>query len=284
MQSDTAGCFITQLVESFRFEDAKLPSLPSAVVYLEKAIRDDSVSLKQLSDLLGKDPVLAARLIRVSNSSFYRSVSPVESVPEAVVRIGFSATRNIALVLLQNSFKAQHELVSGMINQLWSESLRTAAVASALSRHYRLVDANRAMLGGLMYNVGAMLLLTKIDEKLSELSNPVILTMMLDKHSQLFGVKLLEHWEMDPDLRQVVANRDNWNRATDDPPDLADLILIARCCIPGVDGCDPDLTRCEQLSSYLRLQQYLKLDEPLCVVVAEAHEAIQQTMDMFEGS
>lgn len=258
-----------------------MPSLPNAVIYLEKAIRDDSVSLKQLADLLGKDPVLAARLIRVSNSAFYRSVTPVESVPEAVVRIGFGATRNIALVLLQNSFKARHEFVATMINQLWAESLRTAAVASALSRHYSLVDANRAMLGGLMYNVGAMLLLTKIDEKVSEISNPLIIKLMLDKHSQLFGMKLLEHWEMDPDLLQVAANRDNWGRVSYDPPDLADLILVARCCIPNADGSEPDLGKCEELQSYLRLQQYLKMSEPLSAVVAEAQESIAQTMALF---
>ena len=283
MQADQTSCFITQLVDSFRFEDAKLPSLPSAVIYLEKAIRDDSVSLRQLADLLGNDPVLAARLIRVSNSSNYRSVTQVESVPEAVVRIGFAATRNIALVLLQNSFKARHELVAEMINQLWTESLKTAAVASALSKHYCLVDANRAMLGGLMYNVGAMLLLTKIDEKVNEISNPLIIKLMLEKHSQLFGMKLLEHWEMDPDLLQVVANRDNWARVNEDPPDLADLILVARCCISDADGSEPDLGRCEKLDSYLRLQTYMRSNEPLGDVVLKAQEKIEQTMALLGG-
>lgn len=281
MQTASNSCFISQLVESFRFEDAKLPSLPSAVIYLEKAIRDDSVSLNQLAELLGKDPVLAARLIRVSNSVFYRSVTPVESVPEAVVRIGFSATRNIALVLLHNSFKARHEQVAEMINQLWAESLRTAAVASALSGHYNLVDANRAMLGGLMYNVGAMLLLTKIDEKVSEISNPLIIKLMLDKHSQMFGMKLLSHWEMDPDLLEIAANRDNWGRVSNSPPDLADLILVARCCIPDADGGEPDLSKAEQLSSFARLSTYLKKNESLSVVVAEAQESIQHTMAML---
>lgn len=281
MQTDPNSCFISQLVDSFRFEDAKLPSLPNAVIYLEKAIRDDSVSLKQLAELLGKDPVLAARLIRVSNSAFYRSVSPAESVPEAVVRVGFSATRNIALVLLRNSFKARHELVTTMINQLWAESLRTAATASALSRYYRLVDANRAMLGGLMYNVGAMLLLTKIDEVVSEVDNPMVIKLMLDKHAPLFGMKLLEYWEMDPDLLLVVANRGNWDRTHEDLPDLTDLILMARCCIPDADGNEPDLTKCEELQSYQRLQQYSKMNEPLTVVVAEAKESIEQTMALF---
>ncbi|MFT6303770.1 MAG: HD-like signal output (HDOD) protein [Granulosicoccus sp.] len=92
-------------------------------------------------------------------------MSPAENVPAAVTRIGLLATRNSALGLLRNSFKARNDVVAAMITELWMESLKTAAVANALAPHYALLDPQRALLGGLMYNVGAMLLLTKLDEK-----------------------------------------------------------------------------------------------------------------------
>lgn len=268
-------------MNSFEFDDGKLPSLPNAVVYLEKAINDDNVSLKKLSDLLSTDPVLAARLVRVSNSAFYRAISPAENVPAAVARIGFKDTRNIALVLLRNSFKARHKIVTSMINDLWMQSVRIAAVASALSKHYQLVDANRALLGGLMYNVGALLLLTKIDDKVEQINSTVVVEAILEKQSCQFGVKLLEHWEMDPELLQVVANRDNWQRMHDEAPDLADLILVARCCIPGPDGSPPDLGYCESLPSYKRMHGFLNLSEPLSSVVDAAEESIAKTLDML---
>ncbi len=268
------------MVKPFEFDDGKLPSLPNAVIYLEKAMRDDSVSLRQLAELLGKDPVLAARLVRVSNSAYYRGVSPVENVPDAVSRIGFSATRNLALVLLENSFKARHDVVNTMISELWMQSLRTAAVASAFSRHYQLVDANRAMLGGLMYNVGAMLLLTRIDEKVDNISREIA-ERLLERHSQEFGVNLLNHWEMDPELVQVVANRNHWMRTHDESPDLADLILVARCCITAEDGTPPDLEYCESLPAYSRIRQFLNLSEPLVSVIDAAEESIQETLNML---
>lgn len=268
------------VVKPFQFDDGKLPSLPNAVIYLEKAMQDDSISLHRLAELLSNDPVLAARLVRVANSAYYRGVSPVENVPEAVSRIGFSATRNLALVLLQNSFKARHEVVASMIGDLWMQSVRTAAVASAFSRHYQLVDANRAMLGGLMYNVGAMLLLTRIDEKVDNISQEIV-ELLLAKHSCQFGVNLLKHWEMDPELVQVVANRDNWQRSHAESPDLADLILVARCCTTGADGTPPDLEYCEALPAYACIQQFLNLSEPLSSVVEAAEESIARTLEML---
>lgn len=283
MQVQSNSCFITELVESFRFEDAKLPSMPDAVIYLENAIRDETVNLSELASLLEKDPVLAARLIRVSNSAYYRAVAPVETVPAAVTRIGFSATRNIALVLLGNSFHARHSLISERINQLWVEALRTGAVAGALTRQYPLVDANRAMLGGLMYNVGPMLLLTKIDARVQSIPHPMIIEHMIDNHARLFGRKLLEHWEMDPDLLDVVSNRDNWQRNHDESPDLTDLILLARSCLPMPDGSPPDFAACGKLPCYQRMQRFMHLTQSLEDTVAEAEESIKQTLSLIEN-
>ena len=281
--SDSDERFIRQLVATFRFEDAKLPSLPSAVVYLESAIRDDSVSMTRLAQLLEQDPVLAAKLIRAANSAFYRSVSPVESVPAAVSRIGFSATRNMALVLLGNSFKARHMLVAGKINELWSQSLRIAAMASSLAAHYPLVDANRAILGGLLYNVGAMLLLTRIDEKVKCVPHPVILDHMISKYAQLFGLKLLQTWKMDPDLLDVVGNRDQWRRQHSHAADLADLVLVARCCLLAPEDTAPDMQACQQLPCYQRLQQFVYLSCPLEETVADACESVEQTLELLSA-
>jgi len=274
------GGFITQLVESFRFEDAKLPSLPDAVIYLESAIRDNTVSLAVLANLLEKDPVLAARLIRVANSVYYRSVEPIEDVPAAVTRIGFSATRNIALVLLGNSFTARHELVAQKIAELWEESLRTSAITACLSKYYPLADYNRAMLGGLMYNVGAMLLLTKIDEKVQTLTNPIVLDHMLDKYSCQFGRQLLEHWEMDPDLVDVAGNRNQWHRMHVHSADLTDLTLVARYCS---DATEEQLRACELLPCYQRIQKYAFGNHSLPGIVAEAQDAIDETFTMLTG-
>ena len=280
MHAEMSGGAGAGAVQPFEFDDGKLPSLPNAVIYLERAMRDDSFSLYRLAELLGNDPVLAARLVRVANSTYYRGVSPVENVPDAVSRIGFSATRNLALVLLQNSFNARHAVVTTMINDLWKQSVKTAAVASAFARHYELVDANRAMLGGLMYNVGAMLLLTRIDEKVAKVT-PELLMILIDRHSREFGVNLLEHWKMDPELIQVVANRDNWQRSHNESPDLADLVLVARCCIPLDDGTAPDLAYCEALPVYSRIQKFLRLSEPLESVVEGAEESIARTLEML---
>lgn len=281
MQADYATDDWSELILSFDFDEGKLPSLPRAVTYLENAMQDDNVSLQKLSELLSTDPVLAARLVRVANSPFYRAINSVETVPDAVNRIGFTATRNIALVLLQNSFRAKNKIVASTIRELWVQSVSIAAIASVMSRHFPLVDGSRAMFGGLMYNVGAMLLLTNLDGYLKDIDISISLHTLVDQHAPLFGVRLLEHWELDPELIDVVANREYFTRETQSSPDLADLILVARSCVTDSLGNSPDFELCESLPCYKRVQGVMRQPTPLASVVEDAHSAIARTLDML---
>ena len=280
MQAVKKISFAEEMADTFRVDEGELPSLPNAVIYLNKAVSDESVSLSKLADLLSTDPVLAARLLRVSNSSFYRAMSPAENVPSAVTRIGFIATRNITLALLRKSFKARNDVIAAMITELWMDSLKTAAVANALAPSYALVSPQRALLGGLMYNVGAMLLLTKIDEKADTMERAEVQS-LIEEHAPEFGIRLLRFWDLDPEIVEVAANRNNWQRNHEGSPDLADLVLVAHSCIPDINGRRPNYSYCETLPSYTRIKQYLRLREPLESIVDAAEESIGKTLDLF---
>jgi HD-like signal output (HDOD) protein len=184
------------------------------------------------------------------------------------------------LGLLRNSFKARNDVVATMISELWMESLKTAAVAGALAPFYALVGPQRALLGGLMYNVGAMLLLTKLDEKADNIERADI-QQIIDEHSPEFGIRLLQYWDMDPEIIEVVACRDLWHRDREGAPDLADLVLVAHSCIPDINGHRPDYAQCEALPSFGRINCYLRLTEPLETVVDSTEAAIERTLDLF---
>jgi HD-like signal output (HDOD) protein len=107
--------FIDDLAEKLRFDDAALPSMPEAVQQIRQSLNGNGVTISRLSQIIQKDPVLATRIVRAGNSAMYRTVQPVESVNDAVMRMGLSRTQNIAIVLLKNSFQARHKLIRDRI-------------------------------------------------------------------------------------------------------------------------------------------------------------------------
>lgn len=222
--------FIEELAGELRFDDATLPSMPEAVQYMRKSLAGNDINVQRLSAIIQKDPVLATRIVRVANSAVYRSVQTIENVTDAIMRIGLSQTQNIALVLLQKSFEAKHPLIGSRIEALWEESLHVASIAHVLSNYYGFVQTERAALGGLLSNVGALLLMTVIDSKLERLQHEQILDVMIRQYAPRFGAQLLSYWEMDAELVEVARHRDDWQRKHDAPPDLIDLVLLSRCC------------------------------------------------------
>lgn len=275
--------FVTDLAESFRFDDASLPTMPDAVQHLQKALSNAEVDVGTVSAVLQGDPVLATRIIRVANSSVYRTIQPVECVADAVMRIGLTQTRNVALVLLENSFRARHTLIDDRICWLWSESLHIASIAFVLAKHYGFIQPDRAVLGGLLSNVGALLLLTHIDAKLERIDNDKILDIFINQYAAEFGARLLEYWEMDSELIMVAEHRDDWRREHGAPPDLADLVLISKCCRQYDFPLDYGLPSHMTLPAYTKVEAIYPRTVPLPALVAESSDTIRAMMDGLSG-
>lgn len=257
--------------------------MPDAVQHLQRALSNPQVDVVGLSSVLQNDPVLATRIIRVANSSVYRTIQPVECVADAVMRIGLTQTRNVALVLLENSFRAKHRLIDDRICWLWSESLHIASIAFILAKHYGFVQPDRAVLGGLLSNVGALLLLTHIDNKLEHVDNDKILDIFIKQYAGNFGARLLEFWEMDAELLMVAGHRDDWKRQHGAPPDLVDLVLLAKTCRQYDFSVDYGLPSHMSLPAYAKIEAIYPRKIPLPALIAESSDSIRSMMDGLSG-
>ena len=118
----------------------------------------DTVDRRQDSLGPGPDPTLRTWLVGVANSAFYRRVEPVESICDAIIRIGSDDTRHIAMAI---SFSSSLLLVPGFqieLDRIWQHSLLTAHSLHAILRHSP--DLTRsAFLLGLVHDVGKFALM-----------------------------------------------------------------------------------------------------------------------------
>lgn len=78
----------------------KIPPLPAAVWELMRSLDDGNANFAALAKRIGQDPALTARVLRVVNSPFYGLSGRVGSLSEAVMVLGFSAIRNMAMASL----------------------------------------------------------------------------------------------------------------------------------------------------------------------------------------
>jgi HD-like signal output (HDOD) protein len=76
---------------------AQLPPAPTTYLAISKALSDPGVGAAQVVQALARDPVLAARVLRVCNSAFFSGGRPVADLKSAVVRLGLETLRRIVL-------------------------------------------------------------------------------------------------------------------------------------------------------------------------------------------
>jgi len=140
------------------FKDVKkLPVLPLILLELMDSFSDEDVRVEDIAAKVAKDQSISAKVIRMANSAVYRRGKEVESIEEAVIRLGFNQVRSIVVAAtLSNVFP---ETPSFDKDKFWEETFITASIAKHLAKHTS-INSDTAFTCAMMHNIGELLLQT----------------------------------------------------------------------------------------------------------------------------
>jgi len=143
-----------------RFLDGmtQLPAMPEVAHHLLATFGRDDASIGELAELIGRDPSLTARLLRLANSARYAPVQRVTRLHQAALLLGLDGLRGLALTaVLADSFPHPHGFDRP---RFWRQNLATAGYARWLAGCLDL-DAGLAEVCGLMLRCGQVLMLQR---------------------------------------------------------------------------------------------------------------------------
>lgn len=207
-----------------------LPDFPETARHLQQLTCTPNYSFKTLAEAVEPDFLLTERLIRIASGSLYPGKEPCDTPLAAVRRLGTELTQHLALVYaLSQIFQSDQRIARQKLRFLWQESARVAALAFWLAQQRRGFKPERAMLAGLLQNVGAHYLTVIMGRKARTDYHWLLWEQMIADHSANLSARLLAHWALDSDLITCAETRDQWLRShSEAQPDLADLLIIAR--------------------------------------------------------
>lgn len=190
----------------------KVPSLPGAVLELLHSFNDEDMNTAALAKKIGQDPALSAHVLKVVNSPFYGVTGQVSSLPEAVMVLGFSSVRSLALAAsLTNGFPMRAHSGADP-RRLWRHSFCCALCAQALAPLAR-IDAEAAFTAGLLHDIGRIALLAAFPERFAAvlearrqqgLDFDAAEQAVLGFSHATFGARLLERWRLPASLVYAV--------------------------------------------------------------------------------
>ena len=149
-------CLPPSATQRFFKDAATLPAMPEVAQRLLGTFQREDVGLEELASLIGRDPGLSARLLRLANSARYSPRERVLRLRDASAVIGLVALRGLAMgACLADVFP--HPMGFDRV-RFWCQNLATAGLARWLA-HALGEEADTAEMAGLMLRSGELLML-----------------------------------------------------------------------------------------------------------------------------
>ena len=138
-------------------EKGNIPPLPDILIRLESKIEDPKSNISDIAILIETEPILAGRMIQLSNSVFFsRGGNEVENLSQAIIRLGLKMILDLAYTL-----EVPKLFMKGKgINQdrFWQHSLAVGILSRNLNQRLEglVVEQDLCYLSGLMHDIGIM--------------------------------------------------------------------------------------------------------------------------------
>ncbi len=130
---------------------------------------DDSVDAAEIVRCLQTEPALAARVLKVANSAYYRRGGHVGTFEQALVVLGLSGVRGIAAVGCMERIRVPSVGKVLDAQRFRSHSIAVAAAAQSLSQRARAGLDAEAFMAGLIHDIGLVIVARLRPEALARL-------------------------------------------------------------------------------------------------------------------
>jgi HD-like signal output (HDOD) protein len=137
----------------------QLPPMPQTVLKAREIMTNPSSDFQELGDLLETDQAIAAKVLKLANSSYYGLSGKVSSIQHASVVLGHKALGELITMggtasILGNTLEG-YGLEAG---QLWKHSLGVAFGARIIANRKNPSLSNDAFAAGLLHDAGKLIL------------------------------------------------------------------------------------------------------------------------------
>jgi len=224
-----------------------LPPLPTSAMRVIALTKNPATSARELENVIGQDPALAAGMLRQANSAYYGYARRISSLQEAIVVLGFQATQGLAMAsavapVLKTQllgYEIEHE-------GLWKHSMLTAMAAKSLCKKLKLPHGDVAFTAGLLHDIGKLVISIYVQEVGAYLLDKVTSAKLsyVELEEKIIGFNhatvggfLAKGWNLPDDLVESISCHHAPSSAKN-YIELASIIHVANgiACLLGIGG------------------------------------------------
>lgn len=265
----------TDLLQAIENDAVVLPTLPEVALEIREAASDPEVNIGMLATIIENDSSIAARILRVANSSLLRGLQPINDVKGAIGRIGLGYTSTLVTTLaMQQIFLSTKESLNQRMRSIWVQSTDVAAISYTLATSQPHLKPELATLAGIIHQIGALPILSYAVGRGFLRDHPELLDQALLRLSPEVGRRILEVWGFADELIAVPEGCADFQRDVK-AADYADVVTVAR--LQTYVGTQHPLAAVD----WAEVKAFERLGLP--VTPGKGDEAYQQQIELMQG-
>jgi putative nucleotidyltransferase with HDIG domain len=215
----------------------QLPTIPQAVLELQKLLSQPNVSIADVDRVIRTDPALTGNILRLANSAAFGLSRKVADIPQAVTLMGFKVLGNLAHTAafskaIPPEFPGYRLTAAQFLRHSFVVGVLSESLASALG-----VAANRPFFtAGLLHDIGKLVLGTFVathDQDLSRLLDSQELT-FVQVEREILGVDhgqvaawVGEQWQLPAELISAAELHHRPDEAAAEFQPIVDIVHVA---------------------------------------------------------
>ncbi|MCL4234323.1 MAG: HDOD domain-containing protein [Deltaproteobacteria bacterium] len=234
--------FREKIVERILAKNYEVPLLPHVALRVMRLTGDASVSMQDMAKVILTDQGISSRILQIANSPVYGSAVEIQTISQALVRLGQNEVKNLMLAISMHSRIFKSSVYKRLAQQLWEHSIAVAFAARVVANALRL-PKEEAFLAGLMHDVGKMVLLT-IMESAQKTVAPGFMPSDRTVHAILgqygadVGEMVAKSWELPHHMSEAIAQMPHLREMRDAAPETAAVALANDIAV--IRGIGPD--------------------------------------------
>lgn len=202
-----------------------LPTLPLVVHKIIQISNRPHSSAEEVAQIIEKDQVLAAKVLKLANSPYYGFPKRIGTVSHAVAILGLNVVKRMAICA-----SVFDMMMAAGMDQLWRHSLAVAMTSHTLATRAGLSHPEEVFVAGLLHDLGQVALYAKAQELAVQVERT-----LLDRdlwrteaeqeilgltHAEMAGW-LADHWSLPTSLKEPMMHHHQPTLARDAPVQTA---------------------------------------------------------------
>jgi HD-like signal output (HDOD) protein len=139
-----------------------LPTLPSVYTEINQKVSDPNASLREIGEIIAKDPAMTAKTLQLVNSAFFGLGRKITNPADAATLLGIDTLKTLVLSIgIFSQFEEIKPFAPGFtLESLWEHSLGTANLAMHIARAESEDKTlqEESLLAGLLHRLGIVVL------------------------------------------------------------------------------------------------------------------------------